>query len=219
MFVFVGQGLAPAENKKPQKKTGIKTEEEMKATETQTIDGIALAAVKARLAETSKQLGKTFTYDEFLAMIYTSVNNIDYYIETCTKYNNGVLMDLTPYWHNMGTGAIDAWRLLMQIEGTPCLPVQKGTETKIALDQFFSPASSHLTFTKIEVSDQARETLGIVGDPYVKYGKLFIRCDKEGSAKISTTAERTAYTPSEISMPVLTRLENSSLSSFTLPIK
>jgi hypothetical protein len=116
------------------------------------------------------------------------VNNIDYYIETCTKYNNGVLMDLTPYWHNMGTGAIDAWRLLMQIEGTPCLPVQKGAETKIALDQFFSPASSHLTFTKIEVSDQARETLGIVGDPYVKYGKLFIRCEKEGSAKISISA-------------------------------
>lgn len=37
----------------------IKTEEEMKATETQTIDSLALAAVKARLAETSKQLGKT----------------------------------------------------------------------------------------------------------------------------------------------------------------
>ena len=37
----------------------IKTEEEMKATETQTIDSLALTAVKARLAETSKQLGKT----------------------------------------------------------------------------------------------------------------------------------------------------------------
>ena len=147
-----------------------------------------VSGVVALALSYAKQLGKTFTYDEFLAMIYTSVNNIDYYIETCTKYNNGVLMDLTPYWHNMGTGAIDAWRLLMQIEGTPCLPVQKGAETKIALDQFFSPASSHLTFTKIEVSDQAREALGIVGDPYVKYGKLFIRCEKEGSAKISISA-------------------------------
>ena len=136
----------------------------------------------------AKKLGKKFTYDEFLAMIYTSVNNIDYYIETCTKYNNGVLMDLTPYWHNMGTGAIDAWRLLMQIEGTPCLGVQKGGEVKISLDQYFSPASSHLTFTKVEVSDEARETLGIVGDPYVKYGKLYIHCEKEGSAKISISA-------------------------------
>lgn len=147
-----------------------------------------VSGVVALALSYAKKLGKTFTYDEFLGMIYSSVNNIDYYIETCTKLNNGVQMDLTPFWHNMGTGAIDTWRLLMQIEGTPCLPVQKGTLTKISLDQFFSPASSHLTFTKIEVSDEAREALGIVGDPYVKYGKLYIHCQNEGSAKISISA-------------------------------
>ena len=147
-----------------------------------------VSGVVALALSYARKLGKTFTYDEFLSMIYTSVNNIDYYIETCNKYNNGVLMDLTPYWHNMGTGAIDTWRLLMQIEGTPCLPVQKGADSKIALDQFFSPAASHLTFTKVEVSDEARAALGIVGDPYVKYGKLYIRCENEGSAKISISA-------------------------------
>ena len=136
----------------------------------------------------ARKLGKTFTYEEFLALLYSSVNDIDYYIETCTKYANGVQMDLTPFWHNMGTGAIDTWRLLMQIEGTPCLPVQKGADTKVSLDQFFSPAGSNLTYTKVTVSDDARAALGIVGDPYVKYGKLFIHCDKEGSAKISVSA-------------------------------
>ena len=135
-----------------------------------------------------RKLGKTFTYDEFLAMLYSSVNDIDYYIETCTKYANGVQMDLTPFWGGMGTGAVDAWRLLMQIEGTPCLVVQKGKETKITLDQYFSPAASNLTYTKVEVSDEARKALGIVGDPYVKYGKLFIHCENEGSAKISVSA-------------------------------
>ena len=147
-----------------------------------------VSGVVALALSYAKKLGKTFTYDEFLGMIYSSVNNIDYYIETCTKYNNGVLMDLTPFWHNMGTGAIDTWRLLMQIEGTPCLGVQKGVDAKISLDQYFSPASMHLTFTKIEVSDEARETLGIVGEPYIKYGKLYIHCEKEGSAKISISA-------------------------------
>lgn len=147
-----------------------------------------VSGVVALALSYAKKLGKKFTYDDFLGMIYSSVNNIDYYIETCTKYNNGVLMDLTPYWHNMGTGAIDTWRLLMQIEGTPCLGVQKGTDAKISLDQYFSPASSHLTFTKIEVSDEARATLGIVGEPYVKYGKLYIHCDNEGSAKIKVYA-------------------------------
>ena len=147
-----------------------------------------VSGVVALALSYAKKLGKTFTYDEFLGMIYSSVNNIDYYIETCTKLNNGVAMDLTPYWHNMGTGAIDTWRLLMQIEGTPCLPVQAGADTKVSLDQFFSPASSHLTFTKIQISDQAREALGIQSEPYVKYGKLYIRCEKEGSAKISISA-------------------------------
>ena len=32
------------------------------------------------------------------------------------------------------------------------------------------------------------EALGIVGDPYVKYGRLYIRCEKEGNAKISISA-------------------------------
>ena len=136
----------------------------------------------------ARKLGKTFTYDEFLSLIYTSVNNIDYYIETCTKLNNGIQMDLTPYWHNMGTGAIDAYRLLMQIEGTPCLAVRSGADTKIALDQFFGPSASNLTYTGVSVGDDAREALGIVGEPYVKYGKLFIRCEKTGSAKISVSA-------------------------------
>lgn len=147
-----------------------------------------VSGVVALALSYAKKLGKTFTYDEFLAMIYSSVNNIDYYIETCTKLNNGVQMDLTPFWHNMGTGAIDTWRLLMQIEGTPCLPVQKGADTKIALDQYFSPAAAHLTFTKVEVSEEARVALGITGDPYVKYGKLYIRCENEGSAKILVSA-------------------------------
>ena len=30
--------------------------------------------------------------------------------------------------------------------------------------------------------------LGIKGEPYVKYGKLYIHCEKEGSAKISISA-------------------------------
>ena len=51
------------------KKDNVKTEEEMKATETQTIDGIALAAVKARLAETSKQLGKTLDEEALCKMV------------------------------------------------------------------------------------------------------------------------------------------------------
>ena len=54
---------------KVQKKTGIKTEEEMKATEAQTIDEIALTAVKARLAKAEKHLGKTLDEEALCKMV------------------------------------------------------------------------------------------------------------------------------------------------------
>ena len=47
----------------------IKTEEEMKATETQTIDALALTAVKARLAETAKKLGRTLDEEALCKMV------------------------------------------------------------------------------------------------------------------------------------------------------
>ena len=134
------------------------------------------------------KLGKTFTHEEFLSMIFTSVNNVDFYVETCEKKINGIPFDLTPYLYKTGTGAIDAWRLLMQIEGTPSMLVQTGKETKVALNQFFGPSASNLTYTKIDISDQAREALGVEGEPYIKYGKLFINCTRNGSAKISISA-------------------------------
>ena len=134
------------------------------------------------------KLGKTFTHEEFLSMIYTSVNNVDFYVETCEKKINGIPFDLTPYLYNTGTGSIDAWRLLMQVEGTPNMLVQTGKDTKVALNQFFGPSATNLTYTKIEISEQARETLGVEGEPYIKYGKFFIKCTKNGSAKISISA-------------------------------
>lgn len=134
------------------------------------------------------KLGKTFTHEEFLSMIFTSVNNVDFYVETCEKKINGIPFDLTPYLYKTGTGAIDAWRLLMQIEGTPSMLVQTGKETKVALNQFFGPSASNLTYTKIDISDQAREALGVEGEPYIKYGKFFINCTRNGSAKISISA-------------------------------
>ena len=134
------------------------------------------------------KLGKTFKYDEFLSMIYTSVNNVDFYVETCEKTINGIPYDLTPYLGQTGTGCIDAWRLLMQVEGTPNMLVQSGQPTKVSLEQFFGPSAANLTYTKVEVSDEARAELGVEGDPYVKYGKLFINCTKQGSAKISVSA-------------------------------
>jgi hypothetical protein len=88
----------------------------------------------------------------------------------------------------MGTGAIDTWKFLMNLEGTPNLVAKVGEETKVSLVTCFGEPAANLTYTKIEIDDAARETLGIEGTPYINNGYLFIKCNKYGSAKIKITA-------------------------------
>ena len=136
----------------------------------------------------ARKLGKEYSYDDFLAMIYTSVNNLDYYIETCSKVSNGINFDLTPYWQQMGTGLIDTWRLFMQIEGTPSLVAKTGESVKLSLNEYMGGAAANITYLAVEADEDAYESLGLEEAPYVKNGKLNIRCTKDGSAKIRIRA-------------------------------
>lgn len=132
--------------------------------------------------------GKTFSYDEFISMLYSSVNDIDFLIDTSIKKADGEIFDITPMKGNMGTGAIDAWRLIMQVEGTPSLVVQKRELCKVSLNEYFGGSASSLTYLSIDIDSVSREILGIDEMPYIKNGKLFIKCNKTGSAKITITA-------------------------------
>ena len=134
------------------------------------------------------KINKTFDYEDFVAILYSSVNDLDYYIETCSKKANGVNLDLTPFWRQMGTGAIDTWKFLMNLEGTPNIVAKIGEESKVSLVSCFGQPAANLTYTKLEISDEAREQLGIEGEPYINSGRLFVKCTKYGSAKIKITA-------------------------------
>lgn len=134
------------------------------------------------------KLEKKFDYDEFLGMIYSSVNDLEYFMETSERLSYGVEFDMTPLKGGMGTGSIDAWKLLMQIEGTPSLIVKKGVPWKVSLEDYFGGSAANLTYTKVEMSQDFKESLGVENDPFVKNGKLHIQCNKTGSAKLRITA-------------------------------
>ena len=121
-------------------------------------------------------------------MVYSSVNDLDHLIETSRKQAYGIDFDITPMKGGMGTGAIDAWRLLMQVEGTPSMTVKKGELAKLSLQEHFGGSAANLTYTDIYIDDVSREMLGLEGEPYIKNGKLFIKCTKTGSAKLRVTA-------------------------------
>lgn len=141
------------------------------------------------------KLGKHYTVDEFNSMIVSSAKDIDKRINSfSTKdivYNSGKVyktLKMSEYYHQMGTGCIDAWSLMMKIEGVPCSLVAMGSTQWIDLSPYFGTSSTSLTYTGYEMSADAKAALGIEGEPELKNGRLYLKATKIGSAKIKINA-------------------------------
>ena len=149
------------------------------------------------------KVGKTFSREEFISMLLSSVNNID---DINKNFKDGYekfylsggqrqYVNVGIYRGKMGTGVIDAWKLLMNVEGTPSLSVRVLGESDKAkrydLEEFFGNGSADLTYLGIECDPATREALGISADASsleIKYGKLSIKPTKAGSGKITIKA-------------------------------
>ena len=156
----------------------------------------------------AKKLGKTFDREEFKRMILASVNDIDQRIASNASKSYAYYkadLALAPYYHQMGTGAIDTWRLMMHIEGLPTLTSQVGRQQWIDLTSIFGTASVSLTYLKVEVSSSTAQSLGLEkiaptnadkypavedenGYAFVQFGRLYVHPTKIGSGKIKITA-------------------------------
>ena len=147
-----------------------------------------VSAIAALGVSYAGKLGKTFTGEEFTSMILTSVNDINQYLTDGVKKIGDLTFNLKERYNRMGTGAIDAWKLLMQIEGTPSVMVETGKACSIDLEDFFGGSYEDLTYLKVEYDDDAKKTLGFASAPKVKNGVLDVFCTKNGSAKIKVYA-------------------------------
>ncbi|MGM9749019.1 MAG: S8 family serine peptidase, partial [Candidatus Cryptobacteroides sp.] len=157
----------------------------------------------------AQKLGKTFTVNQFKQLILASTNDIDTRIgatkEKTYYMNIKPALSMAPYYHQMGTGAIDAWRLMMHIEGTPCLTATIGTKQWIDLSEHLGSSSVSLTYLNVDVPDETVEALGLQkikgsasgsntpvpeGDcyAYVQFGRLYIHPTKIGSGNLTVTA-------------------------------
>lgn len=140
----------------------------------------------------AQKLGKTFTVNQFKQMILASVNDIDTRIgaikEKTYYMNIKQPLSMAPYYHQMGTGAIDTWRLMMHIEGIPCLTAETGRKQWLDLSDYFGSASVSLTYISVEIDDASREALGLAEEPEIKYGRLYIHPTKTGAGKVRIKA-------------------------------
>ena len=153
----------------------------------------------------AKKIGKTFSREEFTAMLLTSVNDLEdlnqnfidgyqskFYIEG-GKYN---YVDIGAYRDGkMGTGAIDAWKLLMNVEGTPTILTRVLGADESAknydISDYFGGAATDLTYLSVECDAATRESLGLSDGKSsldIRYGKLRIKPTKAGSGKVVITA-------------------------------
>lgn len=132
------------------------------------------------------KLGKRLTRKEFLSLMLTSVNDMDRYLAGGEKtfYDPAqmsyVTVPLNRWSGKMGTGAIDAWKFLMAIEGTPTFMARKGEKVSINLSSYCNPNGNY----SISVDEDSRNSLGLVSEPVVRGGKLEIECSKIGAGKI-----------------------------------
>lgn len=140
----------------------------------------------------AKKLGQHFTHEEMVSLLLTSVDAIDHRLSGTKRTNVGKGeylvwgdLDLKPYKGKMGTGTINAWKLLMQIEGVPCHMIPAGEESSISLTGYFGSDAKNLTYTSVSVSGDG---LGLETAPVIASGRLTLFPTKTGAAKITVKA-------------------------------
>lgn len=150
------------------------------------VSGVAALGLSYALKQ-----GKHFTNDEFKAMLLSSVYEFDSRLSggKYTYYKQGInSMPLSKFRQKMGTGAIDVWKLYMQIDGTPSVLATVGKTQNLDLSEYFGGSAANLTYTSVEVLDNGKTVLGLSENPEIRYGKLRITPTKTGSARITVTA-------------------------------
>ena len=138
------------------------------------------------------KLGRKFSRDEFVSLLLTSVNDLDGRLKDNVMKISGYtgveqFKDLGLYRGKMGTGAVDAWKFLMALEGTPSLAVKVQDASEKAeryeLSSYFGESSNNLTYISVECDAATMQSLGLTEKPEIKYGKLNIKPTQVGSGK------------------------------------
>ena len=140
----------------------------------------------------AKKLGRKFTLPEFKSLLLSSVQDIDSRLTAASKdyvAGSGISsVSMITYKGKMGTGAVDAWKLMMNIEGTTCIDAVVGKNQALDLSPYFGGGSKSLKYLSVEVSTEDKMALGLQKNPYIEQGKLWMHPTRCGSCRIRINA-------------------------------
>jgi hypothetical protein len=96
------------------------------------------------------------------------------------------------YGGKMGTGNIDALRMLMNVEGVPCVAVTKGSLNMIDLRPYLGDGTLDIVIhdnldSSTIMSNEDKAKLGVSNGPRISSNKLLITCDKAGHGFIEVS--------------------------------
>lgn len=138
----------------------------------------------------AKRLGKQYTASEFRSMLLSATNDIEPYLtgSITIYYDNGSSekISYSNYKGKLGAGYVDAYKLLLQIDGTPYAVVRTGATQTIDLAPYFGDGVYNAKLSKIEIANEDKTNIGL-GDCTYSGGKLNISCSKVGTATVTVT--------------------------------
>ncbi len=160
----------------------------------------------------AKKLGKRYTAKEFRSMLLSATNSMDPYLTggVGLSFTDGSSLNINypDYKGKLGAGYIDAYKLLLQVEGTPYVTIVAGKTTSIDLSQYFGTGIGNATFSKYEVSTEDKNAVGLSNCSYSN-GKLNILCTKSGVATVTVTMLVGGGSKNDSSKPLPTEISKS----------
>ena len=128
--------------------------------------------------------GIVLTLKELQDIIVSSVNDINASLTGFKANYEGGTLNLSSYKNKMGTGLIDAYRVLMAVRGTKCIPLPLNEQAIIDISYYLGDGNLTVKMLESEISEEVREKLGITDIRFMG-SKLLITCTKPGSALVT----------------------------------
>lgn len=141
------------------------------------VSGIAALAISY-----AADNGIVLTLPELKDIIVSSVSGLKFE-GTKSNYETQGTINLNTYKNKMGTGLIDAYRVLMAVRGTTCIPIPLGEQVILDINDFIGDGNLQIKMLESEISDEVKEKLGITDCRFMG-SKLLITCTKPGSAVV-----------------------------------
>ena len=138
----------------------------------------------------AKKLGKHYTAKEFRSLLLSATNDVNPYLVggMTLTFTDGskVEIDYPSYKGKLGAGYVDAYKLLLQVEGTPCKVVKVGEQVDIDLSLYFGEGIVDAQHYSTNVSEEDVAAVGLTVGEYAD-GKISVKTTKVGAAIISVT--------------------------------